>query len=469
MDAQGSPTPAHAGAAAAPTARLGYDESTRGAEPHVIELDIERLAYGGDAIGHLADGRTVFVNGGCPGDRVAAEVVEDRGRFLRARTREVLVPSPARVVPPCPYFGACGGCSWQHVAADTQLEAKRDTVAGALSRIGHLPDAESLVGPARACGPAYGYRNKIELVATAGVRGLELGFHRAGSEDVIPVQSCALLPARVKTSPKALTGALRYLAGSGDLALQRVSVRVGASTKDIEVALWTDPGPFPRSAAAKVISQALPLTSLVRVLVKGAPRERRVSRVEVLAGKGFWRERLAGLPYLVSAPSFFQVNTGGAEVLVELVLDALAPDGTDRVLDLYAGAGTFTLPLAKVAGEVVAVEAASSAVRDLRRNLEDEGLWADVVGGDAAREITSLGAFDLAVVDPPRSGIDVAVIDALAAARVRTLAYVSCDPATLARDAARLAEAGFTLTGATPIDLFPQTYHVEAVARFARI
>lgn len=432
----------------------------------MIEVDIESLAYGGDGIGRLPDGRTVFVSGAVAGDRLAITVTEDRERFVRASILEVTSPSTDRITPPCPYFTACGGCTWQHVARSAQLIAKRDAVVDALARIGHIPNASDVVADTLSPGPEYGYRNKVELLNDPTSPRPLLGFHRSRSDELIPVDECLLLPKRLRKAPKALGGALRYLAGSSDLGLKRVAVRCAANTRDVEIALWTEPGPFPRAAAARTLGPALPSSSLVRVLTKGSAKERRVSGVEVLAGKGHWKERLAGFSYAVSAPSFFQVNTAGAEELIRLVLAALEPDGTDRVLDLYAGAGTFTLPLAARAAEVVCVESASSAVRDLRRNLEANDSWAEVVGGDAAREIAGLGRFDLVVVDPPRAGLDAAVIDALAVARPRAIAYVSCDPATLARDASRLREVGFTLTLATPVDLFPQTFHIETVARF---
>lgn len=434
----------------------------------MIELDIERLAYGADSIGRLPDGRVAFISGGCPGDRVAVEIEEDRGRFVRASVREVLRPSPDRVAPPCPYFGVCGGCNWQHVSYAAQTAAKRAAVADSLSRIGHIDVAADTV---RQCVPSpreYGYRNKVEFVTDPSSQRLALGYHKAGSEEVVPVDLCLLLPKSLRKAPKALSGALRYLSGEAGLGLTRVGLRTAAHTRDLEVALWTEPGPFPRAAAARVLKDALPATSVVRVLVKGGAKERKVTGVEVLGGKGHWRERLSGRSYAVSAPSFYQVNTAVAEQLVTLVLEALDPNGSDRVLDLYSGVGTFTLPLAELAGEVVAVESAGSAVRDLRRNLEENSLWAEVVGGDAAREIATLGRFDSVLVDPPRSGLDEAVVRALAGMRPTVIAYVSCDPATLARDAARLVESGFRLTDATPVDLFPQTYHVETVARFER-
>ena len=435
----------------------------------MIEVDIESLAYGGDGVGRLPDGRTVFVALSAPGDRVAIEVVEERDRFVRAKAAEVTRASGDRVDAPCRYFGLCGGCTWQHVSAAAQLEAKRRSVTDALTRIGRIEEAADLVAPTLSAGPRYGYRNKIELVHDSSSSRPAIGFHRAHSDQVVRVEECLLLPKRHSKAPKALSGALRYLAGDGDLGIRRVGLRCGANTRDVEIALWTEPGPFPRAAAARTLGQALQSTSLVRVLTKGPSKERRVSGVEVLSGKGHWKERLGGFTFAVSAPSFFQVNTPAAEALVALVMDELAPDGSDRALDLYAGAGTFTLPLAAAAGEVVSIEAAGSAVRDLRRNLEANASWSDVIGGDAAREIAALGYFDVVVVDPPRSGLDAAVIAALASNRPRKLAYVSCDPTTLARDAARLIDEGYRLTSATPVDLFPQTYHVETVAFFEPI
>jgi 23S rRNA (uracil1939-C5)-methyltransferase len=434
----------------------------------VTTVSIESLAYGGDAIARLDDGRTAFVTGGCPGDTVDVEITEDRERFVRAKVVTVLEPSPDRVIPPCPYFGVCGGCTWQHVSGPAQLRAKRQAVVDALTRIGHLADAEELVPETVASPSDYGYRNKVELVVDASSGRPRLGFHHAGSAKIVPVDECLLLPKAVRKAPKALGGALRYIAGEQDLGLSRVALRIGAHTKDIEIALWGEPGPFPRKAVATTLGSALQTTSLVRVLTKGPLKERRVSRVEVLSGKGFWRERLSGHTMFISAPSFFQVNTAAAEKLVALVLKALAVDGSDRVLDLYAGAGTFTLPLADVAGEVVAVEAAGSAVRDLRRNLESNELWAEVIGGDAVRELPGIGHVDAAVVDPPRAGLHGDAAAALAAARAATIVYVSCDPATLARDVVALTSAGYTLQSATPVDLFPQTFHVETVAVFRR-
>ncbi len=432
----------------------------------MTQLSIESLAYGGDAVGRMPDGRTAFIRGACPGDVVDVEITEERDRFVRGVVTSIVEASEDRTTPPCPYFGICGGCSWQHVSYDAQLRAKQRAVTDSLARIGGVTDADTIVRAPIASDAEYGYRNKVELVLDPASSRPRLGFHKAGSEQVVPVDECLLLPKRLRKAPKAVGGALRYVAGDSDLGFVRVGLRAASHTKDLEIALWTAPGAFPRSTAAKTLGQALPTTSIVRCLTKGPAKERAVSKVEVLSGKGHWRERLSGHTYAVSAPSFFQVNTRTAEKLVAATIEALEPDGSDRVLDLYSGCGTFTLPFAELAGEVVAVEAAGSAVRDLRRNLEAASLWAEVVGGDAAREVQSLGHFDLVLVDPPRTGIAPEVVAALGTTKPRGLAYVSCDPATLARDTLRLAEAGFSLESATPVDLFPQTYHVETLAIF---
>lgn len=426
-----------------------------------MRIEVERLAYGGDGIGRLEDGRTAFVRGGCPGDVVETKLEAEHARYVNVSVVEVISPSEDRRTPPCPYFGACGGCQWQHISYEAQIRAKRAEVADALRRIGHqdVPVAECITSST-----PYGYRNKIELVAHAGKDGLTVGYTRAGTNDVIRVDSCLLLPKRAESLPKALAGATRYLSGGSDLGMLRVGARIASHTKDLEVALWTTPGPFPRKMAGETLSQATKATGVVRVLARDDSSQRAVKGVEVLRGNGAWRERFLGSDMLISAPSFFQVNTRTAEELVTAAISELGADGSDRVLDLYSGAGTFTLPLTRVAGDVVAVEQSGTALSDLRRNLEREQTWAEVAPGDAERALPELGGFDLALVDPPRSGMRPGAIEALAATGARRIVYVSCDPSTLARDCAGFATQGYSLVRATPVDLFPQTFHVETIA-----
>lgn len=279
--------------------------------------------------------------------------------------------------------------------------------------------------------------------------------------------TCPIVYPALQKAPKALRGALRYAQGKSDLGLFRVGARASVRTRDLEVALWTTPGKFPRAMVSKILNDALHPTSIIRIISEDDKR-RRVKSVEVLNGKGCWEETLADARFKVSAPSFFQVNTAQAEQLVEIVIDRLALGADAQVADLYSGVGTFTIPLARRAGWVAAVESSGSAVRDLRRNAEINGVDIEVIGGDSARELPELGELDALVVDPPRSGLADGVPDSIAAAKPARVAYVSCNPSTLARDVARFAEVGYTLTEAVPVDLFPQTYHAETVALLAR-
>ncbi len=424
-----------------------------------VRVTIQSLAHGGDGVSRLPDGRTVFVPYSCPGDELTITVTEDHGRWTRAQIASIESPSPDRVTPPCPYFGVCGGCNWQHIAYAAQASAKRRTLIDALSRIGGLaaPDvAETIGSPAE-----YGYRNKIELtVEPSG--GRALGFLKAHTNEVLPIDACLLLPKRAAKLPRSLAGAVRFIASRGADGILRASVRV-SSRGETAVDIWTQPGPFPRAAAARVIGEAVGARNVTRTIMRDAER-RDISQVEVLSGSGAWHETLGADRYVVSSPSFFQVNTAAAVALREQALEMLAPDGTMRVADLYAGAGTFTLPIARAAGEAVAVEASRYALADLRENLDEAGLDADVVPGDAAYALKDLGHLDAALIDPPRSGISDKAMRALENARIPKIVYVSCDPATLARDIARLSAVGYSARRFVPVDLFPQTYHLETVA-----
>ncbi|MGQ5426367.1 23S rRNA (uracil(1939)-C(5))-methyltransferase RlmD [Thermophilibacter sp. ZX-H3] len=429
------------------------------------------MTYGPDAVAHDGGGRAVFVSGAVAGDRVRAVVDREEDRWAHARATEVLEASPDRVTPACPYAGACGGCPWAALSRDAQAAAKRACVVDALSRVGRMGDAraEELVAPLESAGDPWGYRNKVELAVSRDRGRVALGMHAACGEGVVRVKGCMLLDKAHAGAVKSVAGALSYLSNSHGLDLERVGIRVSRRTRDVEVALWDRPGAFPRAQAAKVLEDALRPTSVVRVMQKGPAKARRIAGVECLSGAGSWGELVGDERMRVSAPSFFQVNTRGAERLVELVMAALDPRDDEEAMDLYCGAGTFTLPLARRAGFVSAVESYGPAVRDLRRNLETAGLDnVDPIGGDAGREFPDTDA-DVIVVDPPRAGLSADVVRRLSEQPARAIAYVSCDPATLARDLARFGEAGtFSPVRVTPVDLFPQTYHVETVTLLER-
>ncbi len=440
-------------------------------------VKIERMAYGPCGVGHLASGKTVFVEEAAPGDLVAIELVEEKERFATARIEEVVEAGGDRCAVPAGTPRALA--PWAQLSYRAQLSAKEAIVRDALIRVGHLaPDeVDAALRPIVASADVWGYRNKIEMGVTRDLEGrLVLGFHAAGQTTVTPASECLLANHLIASAPQALQGALRYLEGrDGDLGLFRVGVRASATTGSCEVALWTAPGPFPRGFAAKIVGDAVSATSLVRVIAEeGAGRK--VKRVEVLDGQGFWRERLdiCGSSHPVSlqasAPSFFQVNTAQAAKLVEVAVGGLGLEEGERVADLYSGVGTFTTCLARTGAQVSAIELEGSAARDLRRNCEKARATVDVVCDDVSRALPSVakGGLDALLVDPPRAGLDKRVISHIRLARPSRLAYVSCDPQTLARDVARLGGAGYRLVSATPVDMFPQTYHVETVVLMSR-
>lgn len=436
-----------------------------------MKLTVERMAYGPDAVARTDKGKTVFVSGAVAGDVVEAAVDSETPSYLRAHVERLLEPSPDRVEAPCPFAGICGGCPWGALARPAQLAAKEENLRSALARIARFaPDEiERLVRPIRFAKDAWGYRNKIELAVGARGGRIALGMHGADPAQLIKVDRCPLFEKAFPKALKSVAGALSYLGNSRDLALERVGIRASRRTRALEVALWTPTGGFPRAHVARVLEDAVGPTSIVRVMTKGERKARRVERNELLAGQGSWTERIGDEEMRVSAPSFFQVNTAAAEILIDLVLDALRPTEDDVASDLYCGAGTFTLPLARRAAWVSAVESYGPAVRDLRRNIERAGLDnVDAIGGDAVREFPA-DDIDVLVVDPPRAGLDPQAVGLIAATAARDVAYVSCDPATLARDLARFRDAGaFEPVAITPVDLFPETFHCETVVHLTR-
>lgn len=404
---------------------------------------VDGFTHGGEGVVRI-EGKAVFVPGTIPGERVRVRVVDDRKNWARAELVDVLEPSPDRVQPPCPYVPECGGCDLQHVRPDAQRELKRRVVVEQLERLGRLLDP-----PVEACrpvGPDTGYRTHAQLHADDQGR---LGFHRAGSHDVVPIDQCLVL------SPEAQR--VRDLVGDDTMASE-VQVRGHATTGSAAAVLHPDadaPIDMPAEADDVDVVLAQPDGSTM-----------------AFRGDGELAEEVAGVRYGFDAASFFQVNTGGAEAIVREVLAAAGDLDGAVTWDLYAGVGLLTVPLAQAGAEVVAVEGQVSSAEWLARNAED----ADVL--DRVQPVADdVAAFvaddhdetpDVVVLDPPRTGAGERTCERLAALRPDTIVYVACDPAALARDARTLTEHGYTLRRAVPLDLFPMTHHVEVVATFGR-
>ncbi len=419
---------------------------TQGAQ---LELAVERMTYGPDAIAHTDDGLAVFVEGAVAGDRVLATVDKVTDRWAHARTTQVVEAGPDRVAPACPYVGACGGCPWGALSYPAQARAKRDSVVGAIARIGLMghDEAEALVAPVESPSDPWGYRNKVELAVVRDRGRLSCGMH-ATRGGVVRVDGCALLDARFAKAVKSVSGALNYLMGHGGAELERVGIRASRRTKDVEVALWDRPGPFPRAQAAKVLEDACRPTSVVRVLQKGQGKARKIAGVECLSGAGSWGELVGDERMRVSAPSFFQPRPaarrgGHGPVLWRGHLHP--PTGEKGRVRL--GRGVLRPGRAR--------PQAQPRRRRHRQRRPDWRRRGPRVPGHRRRR--------------HRRGPPARRARARRGGPARRAAYVSCDPATLARDLRRFVDEGtFVPVSATPVDLFPQTFHVETVTILRR-
>ncbi len=413
--------------------------------PMPLDLTLTTMSNGPDAIGRSA-GRAVFVPFTIPGESVRVEITEEKPTFARARLLEVLSPSPDRVAPVCRHFGVCGGCHWQHLSYPAQLKWKRQIVIDQLTRIGGI-DAPAVLETVPSPDPFH-YRNHVQYSQSPDGR---LGFISVESvSSVVPISECAI------TRPEIMD--LFAQLDIEKLDVDQIAVRVGAEG-DRMVAFESETGEPPDVELELPISVAS---------VNGA------GEALTMIGSDHLVHVINGRPFRVSAGSFFQVNTAQAESLARVVLDALALNGGETVFDLFCGVGLFTAFIAAKAARVVGVESSPSAIRDAEMNLdefENVELYESPVElaiDPIARTLPHPHTPTRILLDPPRSGCDKTVTSALITLAAPRVVYVSCDPATLARDARRLIGGGYRLVSVQPLDMFPQTHHIETVAIFEK-
>ncbi len=440
-----------------------------------MQFEIGGLAAGGEGVGRY-QGMAVFVPGTVPGDLVRARVVRRYSTHARAELCELLRPSPSRVEPRCPLAGRCGGCQLQHVAYETQLALKTRLVEDALARIGGL---EVAVRPCRPSPREWGYRNKAQFpVAMVGYgrdRRLAAGIYARGTHELVEVDECLIQHPtgnRVLRETVALARERRlqaYDEDSGEGLLRHILVRVGERTGEAMVVLVTSRAELPgaRSLARELVSR-VPEVACVAQNVN--PRRTNVilgERTRVIAGKPFITDYLGPFRFRLSPGSFFQVNPAQAEELCRLVAELAATPG--EVVELYSGIGTITLFLAERAAAVTGVESHPEAVADARRNAAANRVGnVRFLAGEAERLLPRLVAegmrAEVLVADPPRRGCARSVLEGIPGLGPLRVVYVSCNPATLARDLAVLAASGYRPVEVVPVDMFPMTAHVEAVA-----
>ncbi|HEV7885144.1 MAG TPA: 23S rRNA (uracil(1939)-C(5))-methyltransferase RlmD [Solirubrobacteraceae bacterium] len=449
---------------------------TRPERGAVLDLHVDALAYGGNGIARLeagGDGRgyVVFVGGAVPGDHVRAVVTKRKRGYAEARTLEVVEPGPDRIAPRADHPGA----PWQVLPYERQLAVKQEQVHEALTRIGHL-EGFALDDIVPALQP-WRYRNKLEYSFGSDDAGeLVCGFHAPGSwHEIVPIADCLLASER---SNAARDQVVAWCRSQGLQAMDRrthtgmlrnLVVREGRRTGELQVRLVTGPGELDTTSLAAAVD----CEGLMWTRTDALAETTQGGTTELVAGAPGLEEELCGLRLAISPLAFFQTNTEMAEKLYAVAAQLADLQGWERVYDLYCGIGTVGLSLAARAGEIwgleIVEEAVADAIVNARRNEIDNARF---FAGDvrlALRELTAeAGRPDVCLVDPPRAGLSQKVVRRIIEAAPRRIVYISCNPTTLAPNAAQLVDAGYVLRRVTPVDMFPQTPHIECVALLER-
>jgi 23S rRNA (uracil1939-C5)-methyltransferase len=455
----------------------------------VLKLNIDKLTYGGRGLGR-ADGLAVFVKEAVPGDEVRVRVSKRKKHHAEARVMELITPSPFRVKAPCPYSGFCGGCTWQHLDYEKQVFFKREHIVEALEHIGGFANVR--VHPVVASEKVFGYRNKMEfsfsdrrwllpeeLSKKDISKDFALGLHVPGTFDkVLDTQACLLLP---DTGNQILGEVRHYTRESGIppyglrshrgfwrfLMLRHAAVAdnwmVNVVTSE-EQRAWVQP------LAEMLYRKFEPVTSVVNNINSGKAAIA-VGQFEIpLVGEPVISDRIGEFEFEISANSFFQTNTAMARRLYEVVKAYAGLTGTETVLDLYSGTGTIPIFLSEGARKIIGVEISEAATRDAKKNCQKnriQNCWficKDIKEG--LKEVTDRP--DVVVIDPPRAGMHKDVTRLVSEMSCKRIVYLSCNPATLARDLAVL-KGVYRLEEVQPVDMFPHTYHIESVARLEAI
>jgi 23S rRNA (uracil1939-C5)-methyltransferase len=442
------------------------------------EMEITGLGHAGEGVGRI-DGFAIFVPNAIPGDRVLAEIEEVKHNHGRGRIVEIVRSAKGRISPACTVAGDCGGCQLQQMAYELQLEWKRQLVIDALTRIGkfHYPQVQPVIGMEH----PYGYRNKVQYPVALVENKQAIGFYRRGTHEIVPITEC-------RNSHPLCNKALGVMATlleehslppydeiTGTGLIRHVIFRVSTALNELMIILVTNDRDIP--GIGKLIdSMKTHLQELVAIAQNVNIRRTNVImgvETHLLWGKPYLIEELNGLKFAVSPRSFFQVNSQQAAVLCQKVVDYAKVAPGSRAVDCYSGTGSIALHLARAGAQVIGIETVPEAIVDAQLNRElNQIRQADFRIGQVERELPVIlqeGPADVAVLDPPRKGCEPAVLEALIRAKIPRLIYVSCNPSSLARDLSILADGGYELRQVQPVDMFPQTSHVECVVLMSRV
>ena len=446
----------------------------------IIPLTITGMTAEGNGVGHAEDGMAVFVPFTAVGDTLSCRVLKVQSRCAFGKIEELLTRSEHRVdAVDCPVFGKCGGCAFRHVTYEAECAYKWQRVADALKRIGGL-DITPM--PLVACDHPDHYRNKGQYPVVAGEHRPLIGLYAARSHRVVEQRNCLLQPnaftAVLDTVGKwaKKVGVVPYDEATGQGLLRHIYIREGFQSGELMVCLVCTSGKIPESQLlVDMLKEATP--QLASLMVNLNKRDTNVVLGEEsfsLYGKPYIVDRLCGLNFRLSPLSFYQVNAPQAERLYGLAKEAAALTGEETLLDLYCGTGTIGLSMADKAKRLIGVEITPEAVEDARQNAADNGIRnARFISADAAKAAAQLEKEgvrpDVVILDPPRKGCDTALIETVVRMAPDRVVYVSCDPATLARDLKLFDTLGYQTQRVTPVDMFPRTHHVESVASLTRL
>lgn len=444
-----------------------------------IEVTIETLALGGEALARTADGMVMFVQGGVPGDRALVEILKRKQRFATGKIVELLEPSALRIEPRCAYFGRCGGCKWQYLAYTDQLRFKQQQVAETLQHLGKIQ--EFTVNPIIGMADPWYYRNKMEFsFGWDEAEGLQLGQHLPGRWDrMVDLQTCYLQSERsvdifnVCREYARQHGLAAFTSATEQGLLRHVVVREGKHTNDLMVNIVVSGEMFPHlDRFVRYLLVAHPeITSLLLTINRRKGQSSQGQQEDVLFGEPLMTETVNGLTFEISAQSFFQTNTLQAEQLYQTVQRMVVGNPQGVAVDLYCGTGAFALHVAPLFQTVYGIELVEDAVANAERNAERNQITnVEFRCGEVQKLFVDLltTAPDVIIVDPPRAGIAPKAVRHITNAAPRQIVYVSCNPATLARDVALFVEGGYQVKEVQPVDMFPHTYHIETVVDLRR-
>lgn len=443
-----------------------------------IILQISGLGSNGEGVGKY-EGFTVFVQGALPQEEVSAKVKLVKKNYAVAVLQKILKPSAERVEPLCPVYKECGGCQLQHLSYAGQLAYKRQQVQDALNRIGHL---EIDVIPVLGASEPWNYRNKMQFPVAVNTEGnLQIGCYAVATHSVVNTETCMIQKAAnndiLKTVRKWMQrfGISAYDEKTGKGLVRHVMGRVGVHSGEVMAVLITSAYDIPhRRELVEWLKKYVPsLTSVVQNINKKSTNIIMGNKTRVLYGAENIKDELGALAFNISAQSFFQVNSEQTEKLYNKALEFAALTGSETVVDVYCGTGTISLYLARHARKVYGIEIVAPAIIDAERNAEENNCKnAEFILGDAAVELPKLLMSgvqpDVVVVDPPRAGCEEKVLASICHVKPKRVVYVSCNPASLARDLAYMEQHGYNTLVAQPVDMFPMTNHVETVVLLSR-